>query len=161
MALIKAFADGSFLEYGRGSFDDWCVYLTKPSGQRRPPRDVDYFQQIKNFAEKYGAQRVYDDYALIYGKTTKQVDPAVLQYITDIADSYEPMDTLEVDILFSILYMAMIAEEQKTNTRLGRRIKRLGVYYLLFEGADIHQAANFMRGMGGWDIAVLCEKRGF
>lgn len=94
-------------------------------------------------------------------ETRKQVDPAVLQHITDIAGFYEPLDTLEVDILFSILYMAMIAEEQKTNTRLGRRIKRLGVYYLLFEGADIHQAANFMRGMGWRDIAALCEKRGF
>ena len=30
--LIKSFVDGSYLEYDRGSFDDWCVYLTKSSG---------------------------------------------------------------------------------------------------------------------------------
>ncbi len=45
--FIKSFSDGSFLEYDRGSFDEWCVYLTKSDGSRRPPRDVDYFEQLK------------------------------------------------------------------------------------------------------------------
>ena len=47
---IKTFSDGSFLEYDRGSFDDWCVYLTKPDGNRKPPRDMDYFKQLQNLA---------------------------------------------------------------------------------------------------------------
>ena len=38
--LIKHFPDGSFLEYDRGGFDDWCVYLTDASGKRKPPRDI-------------------------------------------------------------------------------------------------------------------------
>lgn len=37
--IIQRFRDGAFLEYDRGSFDDWCVYLTEPSGSRKPPRD--------------------------------------------------------------------------------------------------------------------------
>lgn len=41
--VIKSFADGSFLEYDKGSFDEWCVYLTKPYRERRAPRDVEYF----------------------------------------------------------------------------------------------------------------------
>ena len=57
--------------------------------------------------------------------------------------------------------MAMIAEEQKKFTRLGKRIKRLGIYKLLIENRSVSESANFMRGMGWRDIATLCEERGF
>jgi len=161
MPIIKRFANGAFLEYARGNFDDWCVYLTSPNGSRRPPRDTDYFQTIKDIAVKYGANRVYADYVSIYDITGNKVEEEVLNQITLIANKYDADDVLKVDILFSILYLAMIAEERKANTRLGRRIKRLGIHYLLFEGASITQAANFMRGMNWRKIAALCEERGF
>ncbi|KPU43872.1 hypothetical protein OXPF_25770 [Oxobacter pfennigii] len=161
MPVIKRFPDGSFLEYDRGSFDDWCVYLTSPAGTRRPPRDTDYFQTIKDLAAKYGIDRVYSDYVSIYNVTGGQVEKKVLQQITQIAGRYLPEDVLAVDILFSILYMAMIAEERKANTRLGRRIKRLGIHYLLYEDATISHAANFMRGMNWRQISALCHERGF
>jgi hypothetical protein len=57
--------------------------------------------------------------------------------------------------------MAMIAEEQKQYTKLGKRIKRLGIHMLLIEQLSVHEAANIMRGMGWRDIAVLCDERGF
>ena len=72
--FIKSFSDGSFLEYDRGSFDDWCVYLTKSNGSRKPPRDVDYFSQLKQLANKYGVDQIYNDYVRIYGLTGKQVE---------------------------------------------------------------------------------------
>ena len=158
--IIKAFQDGSVLEYDRGKFDEWCVYLTRPSGVRRPPRDIDYFIQLKQLAEKYGINKVYGDYTCVYDLTGKTVSQEALRRISVIADSYEE-DALLVDIIFSILYMAMISEEQKANTRLGKRIKRLGIYKLLNENKSVHEAANFMRGMGWRDIAKLCEERGF
>ena len=83
-----------------------------------------------------------------------------LRRISIIAGSYGE-DALLVDVIFSILYMAMIAEEQKANTRLGKRIKRLGIYKLLIENRSVYEAANFMRGMGWREIAKLCEERGF
>ena len=158
--LIKSFSDGSFLEYDRGNFDEWCVYLTKSSGSRRPPKDVDYFRQLKQLADKYGANRVYNDYVRVYNLTGKQVAEHSLIAISQIAASYGD-DALEVDVIFSILYMAMIAEEQKKFTHLGKRIKRLGIYTLLIENRSIYESANFMRGMGWRDIAKLCETRGF
>lgn len=161
MGIIKKFSDGSYLEYARGKFDDWCVYLTSSEGNRRPPSDTGYFQQIKTLARKYGAERIYEDYVSIYDQTGKQIDNQVLEHISRIAGGYAPEDALPVDVLFTILYMAMIAEEMKANTRLGRRIKRLGIYYLLYENASVAYAANFMRGMGWRDIARLCEERGF
>ena len=158
--LIKQFQDGSFLEYDKGKFDNWCVYLTSPNGNRQPPRDTDYFNELKSFAEAYGNLKVYDDYVRVYGMTGTQVDENVLNSISSIADSYG-QDALQMDIMLSILYMAMIAEEQKENTRLGKRIKRLGIHVLLIESRSVSDAANFMRGMGWRDIDRMCRERGF
>ncbi len=158
--FIKSLSDGSFLAYDGGSFDEWCVYLIKRDGSRRPPRDVDYFEQLKQLADKYGVNQIYNDYVRVYDLTGKQVDPQSLKVISQIAASYGN-DVLEIDVIFSILYMAMIAEEQKEHTRLGKRIKRLGIYTLLFENRSVSDAANFMRGMSWRDIAKLCEERGF
>ena len=76
--LIKQYPDGSFLEYDRGGFDDWCVYLTDASGNRKPPRDTDYFTQLKNLAERFGTDKVYNDYVKVYDLTGKQVSKAAL-----------------------------------------------------------------------------------
>lgn len=157
---IKTFSDGSFLEYDRGKFDDWCVYLTKSNGLRRPPRDTDYFAQLLQLSQKYGVEKIYSDYVKVYGLTGKQILDSSLSSISAISVTYQE-DALSVDIIFSILYMAMIAEEQKQYTRLGKRIKRLGIHMLLLEKKSVYEAANFMRGMGWRDIAGLCDERGF
>jgi len=158
--MIKEFNDGSYLEYDQGSFDGWCVYLTKTDGTRKPPRDIDYFQQLKNLANTYGSDRVYEDYVKVYELTGKSVEDYVLNLISEISNGYGA-DSLELDIIFSILYMAMIAEENKAFTRLGKRIKRLGIYKLLIENNSVYQSANFMRGMGWREISDLCNERGF
>ncbi len=157
---IKTFFDGSFLEYDRGNFDDWCVYLTKSNGNRRPPRDTDYFAQLLQLSQKYGVEKIYSDYVKVYELTGKQIQTVHLSSISAISKTYQE-DALSVDIIFSILYMAMIAEEQKQYTRLGKRIKRLGIHMLLLEKKSVYEAANFMRGMGWRDIAALCNERGF
>lgn len=64
------------------------------------------------------------DYVTVYELTGKIVEESLLHSITEIFMIYG-QDSLQVDIIFSILYMAMIAEEQKKNTRLGECIKRL------------------------------------
>jgi len=145
--LIKEFENGTFLEYDRGGFDDWCVYFTDTNGTRKPPRDVDYFKQLTELAEKYSVEKVYTDYVQVYNLTGKEVEQPALAEISRISASYG-RDALDVDVIFSILYMAMIAEERKKYTRLGKRIKRLGIYKLLIEKRSVYEAANFMRGMG-------------
>ena len=158
--LIKEFENGTFLEYDRGGFDDWCVYFTDTNGTRKPPRDVDYFKQLTELAEKYSVEKVYTDYVQVYNLTGKEVEQSALAEISRISASYG-RDALDVDVIFSILYMAMIAEERKKYTRLGKRIKRLGIYKLLIEKRSVYEAANFMRGMGWRDIDALCRERGF
>ena len=156
----KRFSDGSFLEYDEGNFDEWCVYFTGPNGERTPPRDTDYFQQLKDLADTYGAETVYNDYVKVYDLTGKFPEASALNQISNIAKCYGK-DALKVDIVFSILYMAMIAEENKAHTRLGKRIKRLGIYRLLFEGCSVQHSADFTRGMGWREISAMCNQRGF
>ena len=157
---IKDFPDGAFLEYDNGQFDEWCVYMNEPNGRRCPPLDKDYFIQLRSFARKYGVNRIYEDYVSVYNLVGKKVDKSDLYEITNIASMYGN-DALELDKIFSTLYMTMIAEERKKFTKLGKRIKRLGVHKLLIEGETVEQAANFMRGMNWREIDMLCRERGF
>lgn len=157
---IKDFSDGSFLEYDRGQFDDWCVYMNSPNGARRPPLDRDYFAQLQKFSAKYGVACIYGDYVKVYDLVKKAVDNNDLVEVSNIAASYGE-DALELDKIFSILYMAMIAEERKAYTKLGKRIKRLGIHKLLIEGRSVQESADFMRGMDWRDIDALCKESGF
>ena len=158
--LIKTFTDGSFIEYDRGKFDDWCVYYTDSDGSRTPPRDTEYFTQLKSLAKKYGADRIYDDFVKVYLWTTKNVEENILENISELSCTYG-QDSLTIDVIFSILYVAMIAEERKAYTKLGKRIKRLGIYVLLIDDKSVSYAANYMRGKGWREIASDCEARGF
>lgn len=157
--LVKKFSDGSFLEYDRGKIDDWCVYMTNPEGVRTPPLDRDYFTELKNLADKYGAERVYRDFVSIYDSTTKDIDNNVLEAISRMAAGYD--DALSVDKLFTTFYMAMTSEENYPNTKLGRRIKRLAAHEILFGGRDVANAVVFMKNMGWREIDALCRERGF
>lgn len=161
MGVVKRFSDGSFLEFAQGSFDEWCVYVTTPAGLRRPPRDRNYFSSLQRLGALFGPQRIYHDFVQVYDRTGTHVDQEVFSLIAAIASGYPPNYTLQVEQVLSILYLTMIAEENKANTRLGRRIKRLGVHCLLFENISVEEAADFTRGMPWRDIASLCQERGF
>ena len=158
--IIKSFSDGSYLEYDRGSFDDWCVYMVEPDGSRKPPLDRDYFFDIKELSKTYTEDALYSAYVFVYNHTGKIIDEQGLDAAEKASMNFSG-DQLKIHKFFTILYMAMIAEENKRFTRLGKRIKRLGIYKLLFEGASVYEAANFMRGMGWKEIDALCTERGF
>lgn len=160
MAVIKNFQDGSIIERDKGSFDNWCVYLTRPDIQRYAPKDIQYFQRLKDLSKLHTAERIYDDYVRIYEMTNKDISSSILTAITEIASEYGD-NSIEIDILYTILYLGMVAEENKANTKLGKRIKRLGMHQILIEDIEARIAANFSRGMGWRDIDAECNKRGF
>jgi hypothetical protein len=154
------FDDGSVLEYARGSFDNWCVYLERPGIERKPPKDVDYFNQLKSLKDKHGKERVYADFVEIYEKTTRDFEESIIESIRNLSERY-PDEIIDVQILFVTLYMAMVAEENKRFTKLGKKIKRLGVHQIINLDYDSHQAANFSKGMPWREIQSICEKNGF
>lgn len=160
MAIIRTFRDGSMLEFGAGRFDHWCVYLTRPDRPRYPPKDIDYFVQLRSLAVRHGAQLLYTDFLAIYYRTTRQVSPHVLEMIYYMSKAYGD-DELEVDILLSILYAGMIAEENKRRAKLRKRVKRLGVHQVLFENLAPEEAATFSKGKS-WEVIDLeCTVRNF
>lgn len=161
MGVIKRYEDGSFLEYNIGKFDKWCVYYTDSEGNKTAPRDVDYFKYLYNFSKKYGQEKIYSDYVKIYERTKKEIEKEVLDYIEQIAKEYDNKDILDIDKTFTIIYMGMISEERKENTRLGKRIKRLGIHTLLQENKTIQESATFMTGKKWYELDKLCREMGF
>jgi hypothetical protein len=156
---IKQFPDGAALEFDAGNFDDWCVYLVAGGG-RAALRDSEYFARLKELAKRHGARKIYDDFVKIYNATTSSLSPHVLNGITKLASSYGE-DSLEMDKLFTILYAGMVAEENKANAILRKRVKRLGMHQVLVDDFEPEVAANFSRGKPWRELDVECNRRGF
>lgn len=157
---IWTFGSGIKLQFDHGQFDEWCVYEVAVDGSRHAPRDVDYFADLSSLAGVYGNDRVYADFVVVFDSSGPAVTDETVAVVVQISKSY-PNDEERVLRTLLILHMAMVAENLKANTRLGKRIKRLGVHQLLFENRTVRDAANFMRGMGWREIAGMCEERGF
>ena len=55
----------------------------------------------------------------------------------------------------------MIAEENKVNMILKKRIKRLGVYQVLMDNFPPSEAANFSKGKGWRELDSIMKAKGF
>ncbi len=157
---VRTYDDGTSLEFDRGGFDDWCVYVRSADDTRRPPLDTEYFETLVTFGREHGNEAVYQDFVRVYDVTGNDVDDRTLLIIDEVAADYG-RESMRMSKTLTTMYMGMIAEENKRNTRLGKRIKRLGTHMLLVEGQTVEDAANFMRGMGWRDIDRMCTERGF
>jgi len=157
---IKLFTDKSILEYDLGTFDNWCVYLTRPNLMRHAPRDIQYFSRFQQLAQQYTNQKIYNDFVEVYNRTTSLLDTQVINFITEITADYGN-DSIEMDILFTIVYAGMVAEENKANTILKKRIKRLGMHQTLIEKMTADNAANFSRGKKWRELDAICKQKGF
>jgi hypothetical protein len=158
--LIRTFSNGESLVYDTGIFDNWCAYHCKPDGTRNPPRDVDYFSSLVELANIYGPKRLYSDIKKIFILTGKEIDEKILRYISLVSEEYFE-NSMMIEIIFTILYAAFISEENKANTKLGKRIKFLGIHQILVEGIPAETAAIFSKGKSWQEISKLCEQRGF
>lgn len=157
---IRRYSDGTSVEFDRGRFDDYCVFIREIDGTRKAPLDVEYFETLLQFSSKFGVEKVYADFILIYEITQLKVTSETLHLIESLASDYELERVLFARTL-TVIHMGMIAENNKANTKLGKRIKRLGVHRLLNEGLTSTAAANFMRGLGWREIDKMCIERGF
>ena len=160
MAIIKRFEDNSYLEYARGTFDDWCVYMSSPNGRRYAPKDYEYFTFFKNLASKYSSTEVYDSFVLLYENSSKSIESSVLKLIEEISFRYSE-DRLDVCKNFTIIYMGMIAEENKEFTKLGKRVKRLGFYQTIILQMEPIVASSYSKGKKWQELDGLCKSYGF
>lgn len=118
MMEIKRFEDGTVIEQGRGRFDDYCVYLTRPGQSKHAPIDEEYFSFFIEKAREYSSEKIYSDYVKIYDKTTSEIESETFDYIERISMSYDEKDRLDFYVWFSVIYLGMIAEERKANAVL-------------------------------------------
>lgn len=146
--------------YSKGRIDNWCVYIHE-GDSRTAPKDTAYFRYLERLAEKIGNEIVYNEFCEIYSKVTKTPDHSIAEMIRQIISHHPEELQLESMKWYSVLYMAMVSEENYKYTKLGKRLKRLGVYQFLIEGKTVEYAANWSRGKGWREIAAECEKNGF
>ena len=158
--LIKKFSDGSILEFDVGKFDSWCIYHTLEGKGRYAPKDIQYFTRLKMLSKIFSPKTIYDDFVLIYKKTTQEVNNSLLNDITRISGNYESY-ALQMDIILTILYAGMVAEENKEKAVLKKRIKRLGMHQVLFEGFTPQSASVFSKGKSWRELDKECTMRGF
>lgn len=157
---INDFSNGSYIEFDTGKFDEWCVYIVNPCGDRFAPSDLKYFTRLKKLGKKYGNRKIYDDFLVIYNRTTKNIKKDVFELISVLSRFYEK-DRQEMEIWFNVIYAGMIAEENKENAILKKRIKRLGIHQVLNDELEPEVAANFSKGMKWKDLDRLMKAKGF
>jgi hypothetical protein len=158
--LIKLINNKIRVEFDTGKFDDWCVYLSKPALPRYAPTDIEYFSLLKHHSKTHGTAKIYNDFISYYELTGKEINPAVLEKITSVSIEYGP-DAEEMDTWFTVIYAGMIAEENKVNAILKKRIKRLGMHQLLLENFTAEEAANFSKNKKWQELDILMKQKGF
>ena len=89
--------------------------------------------------------------------TGKAISENVLEKIHVLASSYN--DPHWVELTFVVLYAAMVAEENKENTKLDKKIKGLAVYMLLIENRSPEFIVNYFQGMKWQKIQAMCDAR--
>jgi hypothetical protein len=157
---LNSFSNGGFIEFDSGCFDGWCVYVSAPGKKRFAPTDVQYFNRLKNLSEKFGPQKIYDDFVVIFNRTTKVVDTRVFELVTVLSQFYDA-DAAEMELWLNVIYAGMIAEENKENAILKKRIKRLGMYQVLIDGMLPEDAAVFSKGKKWKELDEIMKAKGF
>lgn len=157
---LNSFSNGGFIEFDSGCFDGWCVFVTLPGRQRFAPTDVLYFARLKEIGETFGPQKIYDDFVVIYNRTTKNVDPKVFDLILALSRFYNEFAE-EMELWLSVIYAGMIAEENKEKAILKKRIKRLGVHQVLIDNILPEKAAVFSKGKKWKELDEIMKSKGF
>lgn len=163
--LIKAFPDGSSLFYGKGKYDWYCVYLCTPEKQSYAIKDEEVFVFLQELSRSYKKQNILNDIKSFYNTINsndrnQEPEEDVLNEITYLSQKYGKY-TLQVDKYFSFLYAAMFSEERKKNTKLGKRIKLLGVHMTLCGEYNMLKKMRYFEKVPYEKLDEMCRIRGF
>lgn len=158
--LVAKISEDVHVEFGKGKFDDWCVFVCKKGSRKTAPRDVEYFGRLQQLSKVHGAKQIYSDFLKIYDGTTKAINKNVIELISILSNGYGS-DAFEVKKWFVVIYAGMIAEENKSKAILKKRIKRLGMYQTLIEQMPAEKAAIFSKGKKWQNLDNICRELGF
>jgi len=155
---ITTLKSGIRLEVGKGRIDDWCIYVIFPNGKIWFPKDEEYLEMMQQLTKEYG-DVIYNEFVNMYRATDKYIDEKILSDIENFAAKYP--DENAIALMLTILYAGMIAEENKENSILGKRIKKLAVRQVAIENISPKYAANCTKGVSWRIIDEMCKERGF
>jgi len=158
--IVAILADQSRIEFDKGAFDHWCVYLSRLNKPRYAPKDIEYFSILQKYATLYGNEKLYHDFVQIYDLTTSTINLAVINRIVELSTFYKPYQN-EIAVWFTVIYAGMIAEENKKYAVLKKRIKRLGLHQVLIDNIEPFVAANFSKGKKWPELDVICKSKKF
>jgi hypothetical protein len=159
--LVKHLQNNRKVIFDTGRFDNWCVYVVESNGNKKAPLDETYFSDLYHISQKYLRNKVYDDFVRIYEETTKSIDPSVLVLIDEIVSTYAEEDEIIVEQWFTVIYAGMIAEENKQNTILKKRVKRLGIHQVLILNMPAKDAAKFSYSKKWRELDSIMKSLGF
>lgn len=159
--LVKELQNGQRIVFDQGNFDSWCVYVVEPNGERYAPKDKLYFAELQKIALSYPENKVYNDFVSIYQQTTSVIDPQIPAYIETLHKTYLPHHREKTGLWFTVLYAGMVAEENKENAILKKRIKRLGMHQVLIQKLAPETAAAFSKGKNWRELDLLMRQLGF
>lgn len=159
--LIKQLQNNRSVIFDSGKFDDWCVYVVESNGSKKAPFDETYFSDLYNISQQYPANKVYNDFVLIYERTTRTIDNGIVTLIDQIVGTYNHSDKIIVEQWLTVIYAGMIAEENKENAILKKRVKRLGMHQVLILNMPAREAAKFSYGKKWRDLDAIMRPLGF
>lgn len=159
--LIKKLRNNRAVIFDTGNFDDWCVYVVEANGYKMAPFDETYFGELYVMSNKYPQNKVYNDFVLIYDRTTKLIDTSVLKLIDDLVNTYAQEDRVIIEQWFSVIYAGMMAEENKEFAILKKRVKRLGMHQVLMLHKSAKVAAEFSKGKKWRELDDIMKPLGF
>jgi hypothetical protein len=160
MRIIKRIQNNYKVLFDRGTFDDFCVYVSDEYNKKSAPKDTEYFEFFRNLSEEHGIDKVYNDFISIYEMTDTTISFDVRNKIDEIVKSYPNNIQFEIEKNLTVIWGGMIAEENKDNTYLGKRVKHLGMYQVLKENMDVEEAANFSKNKPWRELDSLMKEKG-
>jgi bifunctional pyridoxal-dependent enzyme with beta-cystathionase and maltose regulon repressor activities len=81
--------------------------------------------------------------------------------IDRIVSTYNHEDKIIVEQSLTVIYAGMIAEENKKNAILKKRIKRLGIHQVLILNMPAREAAKFSYGRNWRELDAIMSTFGF
>jgi hypothetical protein len=98
---------------------------------------------------------------MIYERTTSTIDHEVLTLIDEIVATYNQEDKKIVEQWMTVIYAGMIAEENKANAILKKRVKRLGMHQVLMLNMPAREVAKFSYGRKWRELDKIMRPLGF
>ena len=154
MKEVKRLKNGNIISQGAGKFDNYCVFIDGYA-----PRDEEYFNFFIEKSKIYGKDKIYSDFKYIYSKTGKDIDKEILTNIEKFSSHYKN-DAIDFERWFTIIYLGMIAEENKKNAILGKKIKGLAMYQIMMVNFSAKEAANYSKGKKASELLKECNAIG-